>query len=72
MEECIPDIETFMPYELKEDQLDYILSELYMELKTLYDNERSYKIDLVYALKNLLNQQRFNIYCKEVEKKWNQ
>ena len=72
MEDILPDIGSFKPSELKDDQLDSLLSDLYKELKILYENDRSYKIDMVFALKHLLNQRKFNIYCKEVEKKWNQ
>ena len=72
MEDILPDIGSFKPSELKDDQLDSLLSDLYKELKILYENDRSYKIDMVFALKHLLNQRKFSIYCKEIEKTWNQ
>jgi hypothetical protein len=66
MEDLLPDIESFKPWNLEDDMLDRLISDQHRELKHIYETERSYKIGLAIALKNLIDQQKMNTYLKSI------
>jgi hypothetical protein len=65
MEYILPDIESFKPWELDDNALDRMISDLHDELRGIHKSERTYKIDLVFALKRLRDQKKMNDFFQK-------
>ena len=64
----IPDIKDFsLLFSLTDDELDVIIEHKYTQLKELYNDVSSYKLDLYMNLHNMLNRRKMEIWSYKKE-----
>ena len=70
MDDILPDIEAFKPWEMNHLELDDRIICLQKELQALHDSDKNYKVDLIMGLDLLVRQQKMRLYCETIEKNW--
>lgn len=68
MENTLPYIESFCPWEMNTREVEVLVGKLMQDLKSMCRSKKEFNVDVAIALNGALNQKRMALWSREIER----